>query len=207
MALKAKSIHYLSGISIAVFVVAHLLNHLVSIFGAEAHLQLMDVLRVVYRNIVVEAILLLAIVFQIVTGIKLFLTKRKRLNSSFEKLQIWTGLYLAAFFCIHLSAVILGRFLLELDTNFYFGVAGLNTFPLSLFFVPYYGLAMLAFFGHIASIHNKKMKKSIGGWSPNSQAKFILIVGIITTLSIFYGLTNGFSGVEIPEEYEILIGK
>jgi len=100
-----------------------------------------------------------------------------------------------------------GRFFLNLDTNFYFGVAGLNTFPFNLFFVPYYGLAILSIFGHIAAIHSQKMKNSIFGWSPKQQANFILIKGIVLTVVIFYGLTNGFSGVEIPQEYNVLIGK
>jgi hypothetical protein len=96
---------------------------------------------------------------------------------------------------------------LHLDTNFYFGVAGLNSFPTNLFFIPYYGLAIISFFGHIASIHSKKMKKSFLGLSPNRQATLILIFALILTLTIFYGLTNHFNGVTIPKEYNILIGK
>jgi len=96
---------------------------------------------------------------------------------------------------------------LGLDTNFYFGVAGINTFPFSLFFVPYYGLAILSFFAHIASIHAHKMKKNIFGFLPYQQSNVILIFGVIITLVIFYGLTNHFNGVEIPKEFNILIGK
>ena len=108
---------------------------------------------------------------------------------------------------IHLSAVLVGRYFLSLDTNFYFGVAGLNSFPLNLFFIPYYGLAILSFFGHIAAIHNKKMKYKILHLTPEQQSKTILILGIFVTLIIFYGLTNHFKGVTIPAEYKILIGK
>jgi hypothetical protein len=111
------------------------------------------------------------------------------------------------FFLIHLSAVLGGRFILKLDTNFYFGVAGLNTFPFNLFFVPYYGLAIVSFFGHLAAIHHKKMQKTVLGISPNTQSKAILAFGIGLTFIIFYGLTNEFKGVEIPKEYQVLIGK
>lgn len=202
-----KKIHFISGSTIAFFVGLHLFNHFCSVFGAQKHIEIMTMFRYVYRNIIVETILLLAVVTQIYSGIKLFITNRKIAKTFFEKLQIWTGLYLAMFFVIHLSAVLAGRFILKLDTNFYFGVAGLNSFPVNLFFVPYYGIAILSFFGHIASIHSKKMKLNIFGLSPNYQAKILLIFGICITFSIFHGLTNHFKGVTIPSEYNILIGK
>jgi hypothetical protein len=185
----------------------HLFNHIFSISGADRHIELMKTLRLFYRNIFVETILLSAVLIQIISGLQLFKTGRKSAVSKFDKLHIWTGLYLAFFFVIHLSAVLGGRFFLHLDTNFYFGVAGLNTFPFNLFFIPYYGLAIISFFGHIASIHHKKMKSAIFNVTPTRQATAILIFGFILTIGIFYGLTNHFNGVTIPEEYKILIGQ
>jgi hypothetical protein len=202
-----KKIHYISGLMITLFVGIHLFNHFCSIFGADKHIEIMNSLRLFYRNIFGETLLLSAVLVQIVSGLKLFKANRKIANSNFEKLHIWTGLYLAIFFIIHLSAVLGGRQFLRLDTNFYFGVAGLNSFPFNLFFIPYYGLAIISFFGHIAPIHSKKMKKSILGLSPNKQATLILIFGLILTVTIFYGLTNHLNGVTIPKEYNILIGK
>ncbi|NBB22379.1 hypothetical protein GVN20_23700 [Runella sp. CRIBMP] len=202
-----KKIHYISGLTITLFVGLHLFNHSLSVWGAEKHIEMMNTLRLFYRNLFVETILLLAVFTQIVSGLKLFKTNRKTAVSYFEKLQIWTGLYLAFFFIIHLSAVLGGRHVLQLDTNFYFGVAGLNAFPFNLFFVPYYGLAILSFFGHVAAIHNKKMKKSVLGLTPNQQSALIVALGFILTIFIFYGLTNHFNGVTIPKEYEVLIGK
>ena len=199
--------HYISGLTITVFVGLHLFNHVCSIFGEDKHIEIMDTLRLFYRNILVETILLSAVFVQIFSGLKLFKTNRKTAISNFEKLHIWTGLYLAIFFVIHLSAVLGGRLFLHLDTNYYFGVAGLNSFPFNLFFIPYYGLAIFSFFGHIASIHNKKMKQNILGLTPSRQSKSILIFGGCLTIIIFYGLTNHFDGVKIPTEYNVLIGK
>lgn len=168
---------------------------------------MMDNLRILYRNLFVETILLTAVLVQIVSGLKLFRESRKTAVTFFEKLHIWTGLYLAFFFVFHLSAVLGGRLVLGLDTNFYFGVAGLNTFPFNLFFVPYYGCAILSFFGHIAAIHHKKMKKNVFGLTPMEQVKAILVLGLVLTVVIFYGLTNGFQGVVVPPTYNVLIGK
>ena len=205
--MSIKKLHFFTGLTITIFVGIHLFNHVWSIFGAEAHLELMNVFRLFYRNTFVEIVLLTAVLIQIISGIKLFIISRKNVVSRFEKLRIWSGMYLALFFIIHLSAVLGGRFILNLDTNFYFGVAGLNTFPFNLFFVPYYGLAIISFFGHIAAIHAKKMQNYVLGLTTQQQSKVILAFGIALTLLIFYGLTNGFKGVEIPKNYQVLIGK
>jgi len=192
-----KRLHYLSGVTITLFVGLHLFNHFCGIFGADKHIEVMNALRLFYRNIFVEAILLSAVFVQIFSGLKLFETNRKAAKSDFDKLHIWTGLYLAVFFVIHLSAVLGGRLFLHLDTNFYFGVAGLNSFPFNIFFIPYYALAIISFFGHIACVHNKKMKLIILGFTPIRQSKAIFVFGICLTIAIFNGLTNHFEGVEI----------
>lgn len=205
--MKTTKIHYISGIVITSFVSVHLFNHLLGIWGADLHIEMMKALRLFYRNILIEAVLLIAVFVQVVSGFKLFKENRKTAASVFEKLHIWTGLYLAFFFIVHLTAVFSGRLFLHLDTNFYFGVAGLNSFPFNLFFIPYYGLAIVSLFGHIASIHSRKMEKTILGLSPDRQSMTILAFGIILTVVIFYGLTDHFNGVTIPKEYEVLIGK
>ncbi len=205
--MTTKKIHYISGLAITIFILLHLFNHMWSILGADRHLEMMNTLRLFYRNIFVEIILLLAVLVQIISGLKLFKMNRKTATTQFEKLHIWSGLYLAVFFVIHLSAVLGGRLFLHLDTNFYFGVAGLNTFPLNLFFIPYYGLAILSFFGHLASIHHQKMKQPLFGLTPYVQSVAILTLGLLFTVVIFYGLTNHFKGVIVPKEYHILIGK
>jgi hypothetical protein len=204
---STKKLHYLSGLLITIFIALHLFNHCCSLWGAERHIEVMKTLRVFYRNIFMETILLLAVFVQIVSGVMLFKHNRKLAVSFFDKLHLWSGLYLASFFVIHLSAVLIGRLALHLDTNFYFGVAGLNTFPMNLFFIPYYGLAIFSFFGHIASIHYKKMRVPIFGLQPKGQANLILMFACLFLVVLFYGLTNHFKGVVIPKEYNILIGK
>lgn len=73
--MKTKELHYLSGLLIALFVGLHLFNHFTSIYGAQVHIQWMNRLRVVYRNPIIEVVLLSAVVVQIVSGIHLFRKK------------------------------------------------------------------------------------------------------------------------------------
>ncbi len=205
--MKIRKTHYISGLIITIFIGVHLFNHTWSIFGADKHIEIMNSLRSYYRNILIETILFLAVLVQIISGLTLVKTYRKRAATNFEKLRVWTGLYLALFFVIHLSAILVGRLFLDLNTNFYFGVAGINSFPFNLFFIPYYALAIISFFGHIASVHSNKMKYNIFGLTPIGQSIIILILGFCLTIVIFYGLTNHFEGVKIPPEFNILIGK
>lgn len=205
--MSIKRLHYLSGLILSIFVGLHLFNHCYGVLGIESHIEMMNVLRTFYRNIFVETILLLAVLLQILTGLKLFNAKRKSDLGTYEMLQIWSGLYLALFFIIHVGAVLTGRYWLELDTNFYFGAAGLNYFPTSLMFVPYYFLAVLAFFAHIASIHFSKMQSTILGLNPRRQSQFILCVGVLIAFFVIYSMTQGFHGVDVPDEYLILTGK
>ena len=192
-------LHRLSGILIALFVGLHLVNHLASLFGPGAHIELMEQLRMVYRHVLAESLLLTAVVIQIISGTRLFLAKRRTAAGFYEQLQIRSGLYLAFFFLIHVGAVMTGRYVLQLDTNFYFGAAGLNVFPFNLFFLPYYGLAILSFFGHLAALHYRIRKRA-------TQAKLILGLGAVIAVAVLYGMTGGFSGVDIPEAYRVLVG-
>lgn len=83
-----KKIHYLSGLIISVFVGLHLFNHIVSIFGADKHIEVMNTLRLFYRNIFIETVLLFAVIVQIISGLKLFKTNRKLATTQFDKLHI-----------------------------------------------------------------------------------------------------------------------
>jgi len=195
-------LHYLSGLLIAAFVGVHIVNHINILWGKEFYMATMDLFRIIYRNSAIETLLLLAVVVQIITGIKLYIRNRKQASTFFEKLHIRTGLYLAFFFVIHITAVMVGRAILHQDTNFYYGAAGLNQFPFNLYFIPYYLLAIISFFGHLTAVHHVKMKESILGITPVVQSIIILIVGCALAMIVVWGMTNGFRGFAIPTEYQ-----
>lgn len=205
--MQIQKTHYVSGLIISVFVALHLFNHAFALGGAERHIELMNALRLFYRNPLAETVLLLCVVLQIYSGYRLFGTQKQTARTPFQRLHIGTGLYLAAFLSIHVSAVLAGRWLLKLDTNFHFGTAGLNAFPANLFFIPYYWLAVFAFFGHLAAVHRQKMSFSVLGLNPKNQALILVALGIVAAFFFVYTLTNQFRGFDIPAEYNILIGR
>lgn len=185
---KSKTIHYWSGITLSVFIGFHLFNQLMSLIGADAHIKVMQAFRTVYRHPVVETVLLAAVLFQVVTGLKMVFTPKR--SSIAEKIQVYSGLYLSFFLLFHVGAVLYGRWL-GMDTRFYFAAAGLNMYPATLFFIPYYLLAVAAITLHVAAIHYRKTGSL--GWS-----RAIVITGLLTVVLIITGFTNRFQWREIP---------
>ncbi|UOQ70106.1 hypothetical protein [Hymenobacter cellulosilyticus] len=198
---RVVTVHYWSGLLLTSFILVHLVNHVAALGGASAHLELMQALRVVYRQPVVEAVLLLAVAGQGITGIRLAVKLRRVAHSRAERLQIYSGLYLAFFLLVHTGAVLTGRLYMDLDTNLYFGAAGINTFPFSLFFVPYYTLAVCAVFLHLAAVHYRKGAAVFGPQAARWQALILAGLGGLVALLILYGLTNGWRGLPIPAVY------
>jgi hypothetical protein len=146
----------------------------------------------------VETLIIASVVIQIVSGILLLRKFRFTKVGLFEKVHLATGLYLAIFLIFHLSAIFLARGILKIDTNFYFGAAGLNIFPFNLFFIPYYSLAVISVFVHIATVHRKKETKKL---------TIVFIFGLCLSVLIIFGLTNHFNGVTLPTELLQLVGK
>lgn len=199
-----KTIHRYLGIFITIFIFIHLLNHSMIVYGPQFHIEWMNSIRPIYRNIIMEFLLLFAICLQIILGFRLSVNKLKTINNNFDKLLVYSGWYLAFFFIIHLSAILFARAILHLDTNIYFGIAGLNTFPLNLFFIPYYFLAIIALTTHFSAIHRHKMQYSILGINPNQQSIIILFLGLIFATFLMYSLTNKFQYFNIHYDYKIL---
>lgn len=206
-----KRLHTLAGSLIAVFIVAHLLNHLSAWWGESVHLATMEQLRRVYRHPIVEGLLLAAVLLQVVSGLRLCWQHRGLARargshppniSNWRRLQWWSGLYMAFFLVNHLGAIMVGRHLLELDTNLYFGAAGLNSFPAILFFGPYYSLGILAFFAHLSAIYQQKMYCNLLGLSPKTQASLLLGIGGLVTLWVMAALTGQFKGLALPAAYQ-----
>jgi succinate dehydrogenase/fumarate reductase cytochrome b subunit len=179
-----KEIHYFSGLTIAIFVGIHLLNHGLILHSTEWHITFMNAARKVYRHPIIETLLLAAVCTQIVTGIYLANTKWGSVESIFDLLHIVSGLYMSLFLIVHVSAVLMGRYKLGIDTNLYFGVGYMNVSPQRYFFIPYYALAITSFFVHIACIHKTKMSEYVELSTAQKQSIGIIAFGIIFTILV-----------------------
>lgn len=181
-----KTVHYFSGLTICLFIGFHILNHLMILQSEAAHLGFMKKARKIYRNPVIESVLLIAVLSQIITGLLLVIFKWNKAEEFFEWLQIFSGLYLSFFLVNHVLAVMRGRYKLHLDTNLYYGAGVMNRWPQKLFFIPYYFFSLLSFFFHVASIHRFKIENFVGEAAAKMHGYIIISLGIViaTTLIV-----------------------
>lgn len=141
--------HRLSAVLIGTFLVLHVANHLVGLLGQPAHIRFMQTIRPFYRNAVVEPLLLMLLAWQLISGIRLLLARRRNVDGLVAWLQIGSGAYLASFLIIHVFSVLVARYSLGLETDFSFAAAGLHSPTGIWFFAPYYAGSMLALFTHV----------------------------------------------------------
>jgi hypothetical protein len=66
--------------------------------------RVVDAVRLVYKQRPIEALLLFALVVQVVTGLWLFRAARDRAVDRWDRLQLASGLYLAVFIAAHTTA-------------------------------------------------------------------------------------------------------
>jgi succinate dehydrogenase/fumarate reductase cytochrome b subunit len=91
-----RKIHFVSGVTLTIFIGLHLANHLASIAGVDRHIEWMNALRHFYRAPIIEILLLAAVLMQMYSGIRLFLSKRKTTKIGFEKLHVFSKSFFVA---------------------------------------------------------------------------------------------------------------
>lgn len=187
----------MSALVVGTFVTVHLANHLVALAGVDAHVAFMHAARRVYRQPMVEALLLAAVGFQLVSGLAM-LAGRRWPRAPLARLQAGAGLALAVFLLVHVGAVLGARSLLALDTSFYFAAAGFQVGPWVWFFAPYYGLAVLAWFVHLGCAVQRRRRGAAGGLGFVGAAA---LAGAVVALLIVGCLAGLLIAVDVPAPY------
>jgi len=195
-------IHRLSAMVIGALALVHLANHLVALRGIDRHITLMENVRGIVRIPVVEALLLACVAIQIGSGLYFVARRWGERTQLFDRLQALSGGYLAFFLLVHVSSVMFGRVKLDLDTNFYFAAAGLNIAPWPLFFVPYYGLAVLALVVHVACAFHYLARERFTQRMRDSAGYAAIGASAVLAAVIVAAFSGAFYAVEIPPEYE-----
>jgi hypothetical protein len=109
---------------------------LLALSRVEVHIQFMQSFRHIYRNPFIEVLLLASVTFQAGSGVYFIRNRWGQRHGFFERVQALSGGYLAFFLLVHVGAVLFGRSVLNLDTNFYYAAAGMHVPPFQYYFVP-----------------------------------------------------------------------
>ncbi len=190
-----RKLHFTTGMILLVFIASHFSVHLFALAGPEAHIAALEAVQGLYRNPVIEPLLVAAILVQVVLGIRLVIRRWSQTDKGFwGKAQLTSGLYLAFFMLNHTTAALYTRYVGGLETNFWW-VAGPLQHPLMVwFFYPYYTLAVLAVAAHVgAALHYR--------WGKLRAAKIALGAGIFVAAAYLLSFGGWLYPVAAKPEY------
>lgn len=199
--MSLRQLHFLSATLLAAFASIHTVNHLAALGGVSLHIAFMEAFRTVYRQPAIEAILLFAVLFQILSGLFFVVRGWKERYGFVPWAQALSGAYLAFFLIIHVGAVLFGRTALNLDTNFYYAAAGLHVAPYQFFFAPYYFMAVAALSLHLGCAAYWRLKSH----PPLARLVAVAIpssLGLVISLVIVATLAGKLVPVEVPAKYK-----
>jgi succinate dehydrogenase/fumarate reductase cytochrome b subunit len=184
--------HGVSASLITIFAAAHLANHLAGLWSGELHVAIMHALRAVYRNPVVETVLVGCIAFQLLSGWVLLKRKIEYVRTWVDTLQAASAVYLVMFFLSHLSAVFRARWLKGTDTNWTWLTAdNLFTDPWSSRLGPYYFLAIIALGVH-GGAGLRRIMLNHGGSLKLADSSFytLVVAAALLSAAIMTGLIS-----------------
>jgi succinate dehydrogenase/fumarate reductase cytochrome b subunit len=190
---RLRGFHRLSALLIVLFAMAHLSNHTFAIVSVATHTTVLDLLRVVYRQPVIETLLLAAILQQIATGGALVWQAHLRRPSMRTNLQAVSGLYMAVFFLAHVSAALMARG--STDTNFVWaaGQRGLLASRGLTFLLPYYLLGVMAIFVHVG----QGLRMSVLRFMPELSVQRLSYAGVAFGGAVVVTLGLALCGVHV----------
>lgn len=199
--MNIRTLHRTSAILLVAFACIHIANHLASLWGVPSHIAFMQVARSIYRQFAVEIVLLSCVAFQIGSGLWFVIRDWKQRHGVLPWLQAASGAYLAFFLLVHVGAVLYGRSVLQLDTNFYFVAAGFHVPPNQFFFAPYYFFAVFALFTHLGCAAYWQLRAASRITRTISVA-VLMVIGSIVSLLIVLSLAGMLQPVEVPTKYK-----
>ena len=194
--ISLRSLHSLNARLLLVFIAAHLVAHLMAVFGPDAQQAALDLQRPVYRARIIEPVLIALFVGQVGLGLVLLLRRfGTGERTAWSWVQMASGAYLAVFILNHiLLGILMARMDGSIETGFYFAAATVVTAPAKYGFIPYYGLGIIALFAHLAAAlhwrgHGRGVTLSLVG------------VGIVCAVAIVGAYAGLFYAIELPPEY------
>lgn len=123
------ALHRTAARIIGAYVAIHIFNHQLAIQSVQAHVAFMDAFCKICRLPLVEVVLLGCAAFQIGSGLYFIKSRWGQRRGFFERVQALSGRCLAYFLLAHVGAVLFGRAVLNLETNFYYAAAGMHFAP------------------------------------------------------------------------------
>ena len=186
--------HGFSAIAILLlFVGPHIVNHTTGFWSGSVHIAVMSVVRHVYRNDIVQPLLLALIGFQILSGIVLVRRRMIMPGDFFGTVQTMCGVYIGVYFLAHMTAVFAARYA-DVDTNWSWLTRpndSLLVTLLKLRLIAHYWVGPIAIFAHVScGLRWVLLQRDVLPATANRIALALIAVGVVTSSVILLALFN-----------------
>jgi hypothetical protein len=186
--------HGVSALTILLlFVGPHIGNHLAGFWSGSIHITIMNVLRRVYRDDIVQPILLALIGFQILSGTVLVRRRMRMPSDVFGTIQTMCGAYIGVYLLAHMTAVFAARYA-HVDTNWSWLTRPNDSLLFSLFklrLIAHYWVGPIALAAHIAcGLRWVLLQRDISSATANRVAWVLITAGFVASSVIMAALLN-----------------
>jgi hypothetical protein len=186
--------HGISALAILLlFVGPHIGNHLAGIWSGSVHIAIMNVARHVYRNDIVQPVLLALIGFQILSGAILVARRMRMPSDIFGTVQTMCGVYIGVYFLAHMTAVFAARYA-EIDTNWSWLTRPNDSLLASLLklrLIAHYWVGPIAIFAHVAcGLRWVLLQHDVSAATANRIAWALITTGAVASSIILLALLN-----------------
>jgi hypothetical protein len=186
--------HGVSALAILLlFVGPHIGNHLAGFWSGSVHIAIMNGVRRVYRDDIVQPILLALIGFQILSGATLVQRRMRMPSDIFGTVQTMCGAYIGVYFLAHMTAVFAARYA-DVDTNWSWLTRPNDSLLLSLFklrLIAHYWVGPIAIVAHVAcGLRWVLLQRDISPATTNRIAWALITAGVVASSIILLALLN-----------------
>jgi hypothetical protein len=186
--------HGISALAILLlFVGPHIGNHLAGVWSGSVHIAIMNVVRHVYRDDIVQPVLLALIGFQILSGATLVQRPMRMPSDIFGTVQTMCGAYIGVYFLAHMTAVFAARYA-DIDTNWAWLTRPNDSLLASLSklrLIAHYWVGPIAIVAHVAcGLRWVLLQRDVSSATANRFAWALITVGIVASSLILLALLN-----------------
>jgi hypothetical protein len=175
------------------FIGPHIVNHAAGFWNGPVHIAIMNVVRRVYRDDIVQPVLLALIGFQILSGTAL-VRRRMRMPSDFlGTVQTMSAIFVGVYLLAHMTAVFATRHA-GTDTNWIWLTRPNDSMLVSLSnlrLIAHYWVGPIAIVIHVASgLRMVLLRRDISPATTNRIALALITAGVVTSSIILAALLN-----------------
>jgi hypothetical protein len=186
--------HGVSALAILLlFVAPHIGNHLAGFWSGSVHTEIMNAARHVYRNDIVQPILLALIGFQILSGTALVQSKMRMPSDVFGTVQTMFGAYIGVYFLAHMTAVFAARYG-DVDTNWAWLTRQNHSMLSSLSnlrLIAHYWVGPIAIVAHVAcGLRAVSLQHDVSTATADRLTVVLITLGVVASSLIIAALLN-----------------